>query len=116
MKPITDVDAYIADAPKDMQARLKEIRAAIRAAAPGGEERISYGMPTYEHKGRLIYFSLWKSHLAFYALSRRVLDEYQSELEGFVTPKGAVRFPLAEKLPIALIKKLMKAQFKKNAE
>ena len=49
MKP-KDVDEYIALAPKEVQDKLKEIRATIKTAAPGAQERISYGMPYYYHK------------------------------------------------------------------
>jgi uncharacterized protein YdhG (YjbR/CyaY superfamily) len=48
-----DVDEYIASAPKEVQAKLKELRAAIREVAPTAVERISYGMPYYDYKGRL---------------------------------------------------------------
>jgi len=57
MKPIRNVDEYIALAPKEMQGKLKELRATIKAAAPRAQERISYGMPYYEYKGRLVYFT-----------------------------------------------------------
>ncbi|MFL5691559.1 MAG: hypothetical protein ACJ795_07115 [Ktedonobacteraceae bacterium] len=43
-KPVKNVNEYIANAPKDMQAKLKELRATIKAAAPSAQERISYGM------------------------------------------------------------------------
>ena len=114
MKPAKDVDEYIALAPKEIQGKLKELRATIKAAAPRAEERISYGMPYYYYKGRLVYFSLLKKHIGLYALTAPVLEEHKSELEGLVTAKGTVRFPLDEKLPIARIKKLVKAQAKKN--
>ena len=116
MKPIRNVDEHIALAPKEMQGKLKELRATIKAAAPRAQERISYGMPYYEYKGRLVYFSLWKKHIGLYALTAPVLAEHKSELKGYVTTKGTVRFPLDEKLPIALIKRLVKAQVKKNDE
>ena len=60
MKPVKDVDEYIALAPKEVQAKLKELRATIMAAAPNAQERISYGMPYYYYKGRLVYFGLSK--------------------------------------------------------
>ena len=45
MKPVKDVDEYIALAPKEVQDKLKEFRATIKTAAPSAQERISYGMP-----------------------------------------------------------------------
>jgi uncharacterized protein YdhG (YjbR/CyaY superfamily) len=116
MEPIKDVDEYVALAPKEVQARLQELRATVKAAAPDAEERISYGMPYYYYKGRLIYFSLWKKHIGLYALSTPVLEEHESELRGYVTPKGTVQLPLDEKLPVDLISRLVKAQVRGKDE
>lgn len=41
-----EVDAYIANAPKEARGKLKEIRSTIRQAAPDAVESISYKMPT----------------------------------------------------------------------
>ncbi len=116
MKPIKDVDEYIRNAPEDIQNRLKELRAVVKDAAPNAEERISYGMPYYYYKGRLVYFNLWKKHIGLYAISLPIRDKYKNELKGYVTAKGTIRFPLDEKLPISLIKKLIKDQVKKNSK
>jgi uncharacterized protein YdhG (YjbR/CyaY superfamily) len=110
----TDVDEYIAQAPEDLQPRLHRLRAAIKAAAPGAKERISYGFPYYEYKGRLIYFALWKKHIALYALTGPVLEEYKDELERYLMPKGTVRLPLDEELPVSLVTKLVIAQAREN--
>jgi uncharacterized protein YdhG (YjbR/CyaY superfamily) len=115
MSPVKNVDEYIAQAPKEVQERLQELRAVIRAAAPGAEERISYGMPHYDYKGRLVYFQLWKKHIGLY-VPTPVLEEHKSELEGYETTKATVRFPLDEILPVALIEKLVKARVRKNDE
>jgi uncharacterized protein YdhG (YjbR/CyaY superfamily) len=61
-----DVDAYIAAAPKEVQGKLVELWAAIREVAPTVVERISYGMPYYDYKGRLVYFRLAKAHIGLY--------------------------------------------------
>jgi uncharacterized protein YdhG (YjbR/CyaY superfamily) len=107
------VDYYIATAPKEAQGKLKELRAIIRETAPAAVERISYGMPYYGHKGRLAYFRLWRNHIGLY-IPPPVIEEHQSELAGYGTAKATVRFPLDKKLPVVLIKKLVKARLKKN--
>src|SRR5258708_39534796 len=61
-----DVDAYITAAPTEVQPKLNELRALIRKTAPAAVERISYGMPYYEYKGRLAYFSIWRTHIGVY--------------------------------------------------
>lgn len=112
MKPPTpaDVDEYIEQAPADLQPRLQQLRATILAAAPGAKERISYGMPYYEYRGRLIYFQLWQKHIGLYALATPVLEEHKPELEGYLMPKGTVRLPLDEALPVDLVSRLVRAQ------
>jgi uncharacterized protein YdhG (YjbR/CyaY superfamily) len=108
-----NVDAYIAAAPKEVQGKLKELRAVIKAAAPTAVERISYGMPYYGYKGRLAYFAFAKAHIGLY-VPTPVIEEHKSELKAYETTKATLRFPLDKKLPVALIKKLVKARMKKN--
>jgi uncharacterized protein YdhG (YjbR/CyaY superfamily) len=76
-------------------------------------ERISYGMPYYNYKGHLVYFRLAKAHIGLY-VPPPVIEEHKNELKDYETAKATVRFPLDKKLPIMLIKKLVKARMKKN--
>ena len=108
-----DVDAYIATAPKEIQGKLKVLRTAIRQVAPTAIERISYGMPYYDYKGRLVYFAFAKSHIGLY-IPPPVIEEHKSELKNYETATSTIRFPIDKPLPIALIKKLIKAKMKKN--
>ena len=110
-----DVDGFIAAAPKEVQPKLKELRAVIRKTAPTAVERISYGMPYYYYKGRLAYFNAWKTHVGLY-LPTPTVAEHKDELAKFETTKATIRFPLGEKLPVALIRKLIKARMKSNDE
>jgi uncharacterized protein YdhG (YjbR/CyaY superfamily) len=108
-----DVDAYIAAAPKEVQGKLRELRKAIREAAPTAVERISYGMPYYEHKGRLAYFGIAKQHIGLY-IPTPVVAEHEPELKAYETTSATIRLPLDKKLPVPLIKKLIRARLKKN--
>ena len=113
MRKPQSVDAYIAAAPREVQSKLKELRAAIRKTAPNAAERISYGMPYYEYKGRLAYFAVFKKHIGLY-VPTPVIEEHKSELQDYETARATVRFPLDKKLPVALIRKLVRARMKKN--
>ena len=115
MKPPKNVDAYIAQAPKEVQEKLQELRVAIKTIAPDAEERISYGMPYYYYKGRLVYFQLWKKHIGLY-VPTPIVEEHKSELQGYETTNATIRFPLNENLPLDLIKKLVQARVRKNDE
>lgn len=115
MKRAKDVDEYIASAPKEVQDKLRKLRDTIRKAAPKSEERISYGMPYYGYKGRLAYFQVAKKHIGLY-VPPPVIEEYKKELKDYGISTATVRFPIDEKLPVGLIKKLVKARVKKNDE
>lgn len=107
------VDAYILAAPKEVQGKLREVRAAIKAVAPTAKESVSYRMPFYNYNGRLAWFGLHTTHIGLY-LRPPVIAEHKRELAKYVTTKSAVHFPLDKKLPIPLIKKLVRARMKKN--
>ena len=111
-KPKT-VDAYIASAPDEIQGKLREVRAAIREAAPLARESISYGMAYYAFKGRLAWFGFHTGHIGLY-LRPPVVEDHRSDLEGYVTTKSAVHLPLDGKVPAALVKKLVRARIKLN--
>src|SRR5437899_11005268 len=105
------VDDYIAAAPKEVRAKLVQLRKIVKAVAPGSRERISYGMPYYEYHGALAGFAAFKNHIGFFgALS----EKQRQEFKGCGTAKGTVRFPLDKPLPVALIKKLVKARVIRN--
>lgn len=108
-----DVDAYIAKAPKEVQGKLKELRAAIRQVAPGAAESISYKMPYYSYKGRLVWFASMKGYIGLY-LRPPVIAEHARELAAYKTTKSAIHLPLDKTLPLPLIKRLVKARMKKN--
>ena len=115
MKSVKNVDEYIASAPKEVRDKLKEFRATIKTAAPSAQERISYGMPYYHYKGRLVYFGLSKKHIGLY-IPTPIIEEHKTELKSYETTKATIRFPLDKKLPVLLIKKLVKARAMKNDE
>jgi len=107
------VDAYIRAAPKSAQSKLREFRAVIKDIAPTAKESISYQMPFYDYKGKLVWFGLQRGYIGLY-LRPPVIAEHKRELAKYVTTKSAVHFPLDKKPPIPLIKKLVKARMKKN--
>ena len=100
------VDEYIASFPLDVQRTLEEVRAAIRAAVPGTEERISYGIPTFALNGRyVVYFSGWKRHISVYPI-----PDADAELERAIKPfragKGTLKFALDQPMPVDLIQRV----------
>jgi len=108
-------DAYLAALPLDQRAALEQLRAAIKAAAPKAEECVSYGMPAFRLGGRvLVGFGAAAKHCAFYLWSDSTVAAHAELLAGYDTSKGTVRFPADQPLPVALVRKLVKARMDEN--
>jgi uncharacterized protein YdeI (YjbR/CyaY-like superfamily) len=59
------VDAYIAKAPEFARPILEKIRDAFHAGCPGIEERIKWGVPSFEYEGMLGGMAAFKRHVTF---------------------------------------------------
>lgn len=108
-----NVKAYIAAAPLPARSMLKQLRAAVKSAAPKATEGMSYGMPYYSYRGRLIYFAAFKHHIGLYVMGRSQ-RMYLREAKKYKKTKATLQFPLGTKIPVALVKKLVKARAAEN--
>lgn len=111
------VEAYLAHVPEPARATLEKVRVAIRAAAPKeAEECISYGMPAFRYKGALVAYAAFKKHCSFFPMGSAVLDEFGDEVAAYRTAKGTLQFAVDKPLPVALVKKMVKARVRQNEE
>ncbi|SIN96884.1 iron chaperone [Chitinophaga niabensis] len=101
-----DIDAYIAGFPREVREPLKEIRAAIKMAAPSLEEAIKYDMPTFMLDGKnLFHFAAFKHHISFFGAT--VENE---ELAPYKHGKGTLQFPLNKPMPLDLVSRIVTAK------
>jgi uncharacterized protein YdhG (YjbR/CyaY superfamily) len=107
-----DVEGYIAAAAHAAQPMLRAMREAVRAAAPLADERLSCGMPSYSHQGRVAYFAAFKGHIGLYGFRREDLAEHG--LEAYAAGRGSLRFPLGQPLPVERIRSLIAARVAAN--
>jgi uncharacterized protein YdhG (YjbR/CyaY superfamily) len=113
MKRPSTVDEYIAQFSPQTQRTLQQVRALIKKTAPDAEEVISYAMPGYKWNGMLVWFAGYGHHLGFYPMPS-ALTAFKSELSKYKSSKGAVQFPLDQKMPVALITKIIKYRMEEN--
>jgi uncharacterized protein YdhG (YjbR/CyaY superfamily) len=102
-----DVGSYIAAFPKNVQVLLSKVRRAIRAAAPKASEVISYRMPAYKQHGMLVYFAGFKGHVGLYPPVRGNAA-LQKAVGKYAGPKGNLKFPYDQPLPLALIARIVR--------
>jgi uncharacterized protein YdhG (YjbR/CyaY superfamily) len=113
-KPET-IDEYLTGVDSQQRIALQKLRRTIRAVTPKLEECISYGIPAFRLKGRsLVFFGAWANHCSFYPGSSATLRKFRNHLKNFQISKGTIRFSSDKPLPIALVKKLVKARIAEN--
>jgi uncharacterized protein YdhG (YjbR/CyaY superfamily) len=111
-----NIDEYLAAVSADKRAALAKLRKTIRAAAPAAEECISYQLAAFRLDGRpLVAFGATASHCAFYPMSASTVEAHKDDLKDFETSKGTIRFQADKPLPVALVRKLVKARIAENA-
>lgn len=101
------IDAYIAAQPENIQPLLNQVRAALRAALPHAEERISWRMPTYWRRHNIIHFAAFKKHIGLYP-GEEAISHFSEKLTEYKTSKGAVQFPYTKPMPLTLIAEIAK--------
>ena len=113
-KPTT-IDEYLAPLANDKRAALEKLRKTILSIAPDATECISYGLPTFAHKRKLVAMGAEANHCALYVLSSSLLNDFRDDVAGYDTTKGSIHFTPDKPLPLALVKKLVKARMAENA-
>ena len=110
------VEDYLAALPEGSRAALENLRETIKAAAPEATETISYRMPAFKDQGRsLVYYAAFKDHCSLFPASDAVIEALGDELKPYFTGKGTIRFSYDKPLPVALVKKVVKARMRENA-
>ncbi len=104
----TTAEQYIAAAAVDAQPVLKKIRSIVRSVAPQAKEVIRYQLPAFRQGRVFFYFAAFKTHIGIYppvkgdAALEEALLPYRGE-------KGNLKFPLNQRMPYALIKRVARA-------
>ena len=70
---------YINDAPKDAQAKLRQMRACLRKAAPRATESLKWGMPAFSYDRILFTFAAFQKDLGHDWVSRLTVRLLTSE-------------------------------------
>ena len=110
--PIKTIDEFISQYPPEVQTILQKIRALIQKSAPGAEEAMAYGIPTFKLNSKnLVHFSAFKEHIGFYPTPSGI-TKFKKELSAYEGAKGSVKFPLTKPIPYALIGKITQFRVK----
>jgi uncharacterized protein YdhG (YjbR/CyaY superfamily) len=110
-----EVEAYLARVQEPARTTLEKMRAMIRAAAPkDATEAISYRIPSFQYKGALVWYAAFKNHCSFFPATGLLAEDLGEGLKNYKTSKGTIQFPVDKPLPLALVKKVVKARVAEN--
>jgi uncharacterized protein YdhG (YjbR/CyaY superfamily) len=102
---------YLTGLPPRARQRMKRMRALIRSVAPTATETFSYRIPGFRLDGQVfVYYAAFTAHTSLYPMGDRIRRTHAASLKGYKTSKGTIQFPLDQPLPVALVKRLIKAR------
>ena len=55
-------------------------------------------------------YAAFKEHCSFFPMSGALVEAFAPELEGFATTKGSIHFTPEHPLPVALVKRMVRAR------
>ncbi|MDP9152552.1 MAG: DUF1801 domain-containing protein [Myxococcota bacterium] len=105
------IDEYLAGVTPRSRALLEKLRKTIRSILPEVEECISYRLPAFRYRGRVIAgFSATSTGCSYYPFSGRTLETLADDVEGYRQTKSALHFGPDTPLPASLVRKLLEAR------
>jgi uncharacterized protein YdhG (YjbR/CyaY superfamily) len=109
------VAEYIAAYPKEARSKLRELRKVVRAAAPDAKEELKWSMPAYSYKRILVMYAAFKQHVSLFPGTPTV-RAFKKQLTKFKHSGATIQFPLDQRLPLPLIRRLVTTRVKESVE
>jgi uncharacterized protein YdhG (YjbR/CyaY superfamily) len=111
MEKPKSVEAYFDGLNDEARAALERLRDTIGAAVPDAEPGIAWSMPAFKlHGTAFVGYAAFKDHYSFFPMSTSAIDAHRKELGEHVTGKGTISFVYGERLPVGLVKKVVKTR------
>jgi uncharacterized protein YdhG (YjbR/CyaY superfamily) len=90
---------------------LKQLRTIARDPAPDAVDAFSYRIPALRWNGKvLIWYAGFKAHVSLFPMTDQLRRPFAAELKGYRTARGTIQFPVGQRLPVALVKRLVRAR------
>ena len=103
--------AYFAAQPPEQRRMLKQVRTIARTVAPGAVDAFSYRIPALRLDGKvLVWYAGFKAHVSLFPMTDKLRRAFGDDLKGYRTAKGTIQFPVGKRLPVTLVRRLIKAR------
>ncbi len=104
----TDVQRYTNAAPEEQKSLFNRLQALILGLYPKADVLISYQIPTYKAKSGWVGLGYWKNGVSLYTNGPQHIAEFKAKYPAIKTGKGSINFKLADVVPVAAVKKVVK--------
>ncbi len=110
------VEAHLAALPQPQQDTLRAVRAHLRTVLPDAEEGMKYNMPSFIVDGVAVAsYEGFKQHCSYFPCSGGTIEAIGPLKGGTQAGKGTLKFPIDQPLPLATVRKLVKARLAEMA-
>src|SRR5207253_3175847 len=90
-----EIDDYLAALDEPKRSTLEALRTSILDVVPDAEQCISYGMPAFKVRGKVVAgFAAFKHHLSYLPHSGTVLAALGADVAGYEQTKGSLHFAI----------------------
>lgn len=110
------IDTRLNDFAGEQRKSLEHLRDTLRRLLPDAVECLSYGLPTFKVGGKSVAsFDGFKNHSSYFPCSGNVLERLDSLPDWCEVSRGTLRFPTDRRLPVALVRRLVKERLSEIA-
>lgn len=112
MEKPKSVSAYFEGLSEEHRAALQKLRETIAAVLPPeADEGVVYSMPGFRLHGKsFVGYMAFKDHYSLFPMSGDAISTHRDELADHVTGKGTISFAYGERLPVGVVKKVVKTR------
>ena len=105
------VASYLRGLDREQRAALEKLRTTIASAAPEADEGIAWGMPGFKLHGKaFVGYAAFNDHYSFFPMSSSAIEQHRDAFGEHVTGKGTIAFGYDERLPVTLVKKVVRTR------
>ena len=103
-----EIDEYLRGIDEPKRATLQALRRTILEIVPDAEEGISYRVPAFRIRGKVVAgFAAFKDHVSYLPFSGSVLGQLGDDLREYTMTKSALHFPVDRSLPKEIVERLI---------
>lgn len=108
-----EIDDYLRGIEEPKRSTLEQLRRDIVKVIPDAEQCIAYGCPAFKVESKTVAgFAAFKNDLSYLPHCGSVFRDLADELSGYQMSAGALRIPVDQPLPAALVRKLIEVRIK----